>query len=209
MRSRKSADPTFTQTARRAQIIAAAIEVIAEVGWAQTSIRKIADRVGIAMSAVLYHFGNKDALVEAVITDMYRSAVAAVAPAIAEQSRASDRLDAYIRASIAFFDSHRSNLAALSELSSAYRASDGRSLDVVGREVEAELDIAALDPRTILSDGQQTGEFGSFPIESVALAIRGAVNASVEQLLHNVDFDATIYAQDITTFFRAAVRNVS
>lgn len=36
-----------------------AIEVIAEVGFAQASIRKIADRVGIAMSAVLYNSAAK------------------------------------------------------------------------------------------------------------------------------------------------------
>ncbi len=66
---------TFTQSARRAQIVAAAIEVIAEIGWAQTSIRKIADRVGVAMSAVLYHFGTKDNLVDAIVEEMYRSAL--------------------------------------------------------------------------------------------------------------------------------------
>jgi AcrR family transcriptional regulator len=34
--------------------VGCAIEVIAEVGFAQASIRKIADRVGIATSAVHY-----------------------------------------------------------------------------------------------------------------------------------------------------------
>lgn len=51
----------------RIPIVECAIEVIAELGFAQASIRKIADRVGIAMSTVLYHFGNRDNLVDAVV----------------------------------------------------------------------------------------------------------------------------------------------
>jgi AcrR family transcriptional regulator len=67
--------------------VAAAIEVIAEIGWAQTSIRKIADRVGVAMSAVLYHFGTKDNLVDAIIEEMYRTALANVVPAVTRRPR--------------------------------------------------------------------------------------------------------------------------
>ena len=98
MRS-ESEKVTFTQTARRAQIVTAAIEVIAEIGWPQTSIRKIADRVGVAMSAVLYHFGNKDNLVDAIIEEMYRCALSAVAPALQAESTSSGKLAAYIRTS--------------------------------------------------------------------------------------------------------------
>ena len=68
--------------------MAAAIDVIAEVGWSQTSIRKIADRVGVAMSAVLYHFGTKDNLVDAIVEEMYRAALSAVAPALDAESTA-------------------------------------------------------------------------------------------------------------------------
>src|SRR3989337_1056994 len=74
-RSQGAKPATFTQAAGRAQIVAAAIDVIAEIGWSQTSIRKIADRVGVAMSAVLYHFGTKDSLVDAIIEEMYRTAL--------------------------------------------------------------------------------------------------------------------------------------
>ncbi|MGH2551254.1 MAG: TetR/AcrR family transcriptional regulator, partial [Thermomicrobiales bacterium] len=55
MQIREDRPESFTRTARKAQIVACAIDVIAEVGYQQASIRKIADRVGIAMSAVLYH----------------------------------------------------------------------------------------------------------------------------------------------------------
>lgn len=205
MRSDLPKPPTFTQSARRAQIVAAAIDVIAETGWAQTSIRKIADRVGVAMSAVLYHFGSKDNLVEAIIEEMYRSALSAVIPALDAETTATGKLTAYIRANLAYFDTHRSQLAALAQLGAGYQPSDGRRFDELGLTPELHDELIALDPTGILTVGQQDHEFGDFPIASMALALRGAVNAVVEKILRDPDFDARAYGEDLVAIFGRAV----
>lgn len=205
MRSEAKKAATFTQEARRAQIVGAAIEVIAEVGWAQMSIRKIADHVGVAMSAVLYHFGTKDNLVEAIIEEMYRTALSVVVPAIDAQPTAAGKLTAYIRGSIAYFDTHRSHLAALAQLGMGYQPSNGQRFDELGLTPELRKELAALDPVTILTVGQQDNEFGNFPIASMGLALRGAVNAVVEKILREPDFDAHIYAEDLVAIFGRAV----
>ena len=199
---------TFTQSARRAQIVTAAIEVIAEIGWAQTSIRKIADRVGVAMSAVLYHFGTKDNLVDAIIEEMYRSALSAVAPALQAEATAAGKLTAYIRAYIAYFDDHRVQLAALAQLGAGYQPSDGRRFDELGMTDELRNKLTVLDPTAILVAGQRDHEFGEFPVGSMSVALRGAVNAVVEKILREPDFDARAYAEDLVTIFNraAAVR---
>ncbi len=205
MRSETTKPATFTQSARRAQIVAAAIDVIAEIGWSQTSIRKIADRVGVAMSAVLYHFGTKDNLVDAIIEEMYRSALSAVVPALDAESTATGKLTAYIRASIAYFDSHRSQLAALTQLSIGYQPSDGRRFDELGTTPELREELIALDPTSILVVGQEDHEFGDFPIASMALALRGAVNAVVEKILREPEFDAHAYGEDLVAIFGRSV----
>jgi AcrR family transcriptional regulator len=205
VRSETTKPATFTQSARRAQIVAAAIDVIAEIGWSQTSIRKIADRVGVAMSAVLYHFGTKDNLVDAIIEEMYRSALSAVVPALDAESTATGKLTAYIRASIAYFDSHRSQLAALTQLSIGYQPSDGRRFDELGTTPELREELIALDPTSILVVGQEDHEFGDFPIASMALALRGAVNAVVEKILREPEFDAHAYGDDLVAIFGRAV----
>lgn len=205
MRSDVSRPLTFTQSARRAQIVAAAIEVIAELGWAQTSIRKIAERVGVAMSAVLYHFGNKDNLVDAVIEEMYRSALAAVGPAIAAEATAWGKLTAYVIASINYFDTHRIQLAALSQLGTAYRPEDGRRFDELGMTPELAEELAVLDPMTILAAGKRDGEFGDLPVQSTAIALRGAVNAVVDKILRDPGFDADGYGRDILAIFGKAL----
>lgn len=197
--------PTFTQASRRAQIVTAAIEVIAEVGWAQTSIRKIADRVGVAMSAVLYHFGTKDNLVDAVIEEMYHSALAAISPALQGEETSTGKLAAYIRVTIAYFDSHRTQLAALAQLGASYQPTDGRRFDELGMTDELRNELAALDPAAILVAGQHNHEFGEFPVESMSLALRGAVNASVEMILRDPEFVAHAYADDLVDIFGRAV----
>jgi AcrR family transcriptional regulator len=205
MRSVDERRQTFTRSARKAQIVGCAIEVIAEVGWAQTSIRKIADRVGVAMSAVLYHFGTKDNLVDAIIEEMYRTAIATVGPAIDAEVTATGKLNAYIRASVGYFDTHRVHLAALTQLGTSYRPSDGRRFDQLGLSPELSKELVALDPTAILLAGQSDGEFGAFPVGSMALALRGAVNAVVEKILHDPDFDARSYGEDVAELFGRAV----
>ena len=47
---------TFTRRARKAQIIEMTIELVAEKGYAGTTLSGIAERSGITKAAVLYHF---------------------------------------------------------------------------------------------------------------------------------------------------------
>lgn len=48
------------------RILAAAEELFAEAGIAATSLRQITGRAGVNLAAVNYHFGSRDALIEAV-----------------------------------------------------------------------------------------------------------------------------------------------
>jgi len=169
-----------------------AIETIAATGFAQASIRKIADRVGIAMSAVLYHFGSRDKLVTAVVEHMYRTALAVVVPAMDAESTATAKLNAYIRASIEYFDTHRAYLVALTQLP---------PLGELKLDDEITTQLAALDPTSVLRSGQESGEFDDFPVDSVALALRGAVNAAVERILADPEFDTLRYSEDLADAF--------
>src|SRR5882757_138730 len=207
MGSKDERPESFTRTARKAQIVSCAIEVIAEVGFAQASIRKIADRVGIAMSAVLYHFGNKDNLVDAIVEEMYRSMIAVVVKALDAEATAGDRLNGYIRSTIEYFGTHRVALKALASLGTSYQPSDGRRFDELGLSPEIAEQLAVLDPTAILQAGQRDGEFGDFPVESMGIALRGAINAVVEKILREPDFDARGYGEDLVEIFGRAVRS--
>lgn len=56
--------------ATRDQIIAVTLETIQKEGLASLTIRQIAERAGVNVAAVNYHFGSKDALVNEVLAEL-------------------------------------------------------------------------------------------------------------------------------------------
>src|SRR5579875_2399496 len=51
----------------RARIMAVALQLIAERGFAATSTREIAERLGLTKAALYYHFRTKDELLAAIV----------------------------------------------------------------------------------------------------------------------------------------------
>ncbi|WP_396835452.1 TetR/AcrR family transcriptional regulator [Mycobacterium sp. ITM-2016-00316] len=153
------------------------------------------------MSAVLYHFGTKDNLVDAIVEHMYRTMIARVAPAIDAERTATGKLHAYIRSSIGYFGTHRTALKALASLGTTYVPSDGRRFEELGLSPDIAEQLAVLDPHPILAGGQRDGEFGDFPLQSTAIALRGAVNGVVETVLREPGYNAGRYAEDLIDIF--------
>ena len=54
---------------RRAEIVRAALEVIAERGYRAASLAAVAERVGLTQQGLLHYFPTKDALLVAVLTE--------------------------------------------------------------------------------------------------------------------------------------------
>lgn len=57
---------------RRAEIVRAALEVIAERGYRGASLAAVAERVGLTQQGLLHHFPTKDALLVAVLEERDR-----------------------------------------------------------------------------------------------------------------------------------------
>lgn len=60
-------EPATKGGRRREQILTAAVELFGEVGYRGTSLRDIAQRVGITHPGLLYHFHSKQELLSAVL----------------------------------------------------------------------------------------------------------------------------------------------
>jgi len=202
----RSRNLTFTESARRKQIVEAAIEVIAELGYNQASVRKIADRVGIAMSVVMYHFGNKDELVAAIVAELYRSVIATMLPLVLAEETAAAQLAAHIRAHTAYMASHRSHQVALMEIAANYRSRDGKQLADLdnGLEPDELAQLAEVQLETILAKGVAAKEFRSTSTDALATAIRSAIGGAVPLLAANPQFDARAYGEELVTIFRLA-----
>jgi AcrR family transcriptional regulator len=211
MRSRS--DPTFVELARRRQILDGAIDLIAEQGFVNASIARIAKRVGVAKSAVLYYFAAKDDLVAAIVEQVFGDAARTMIPAVLAEDSPTGKLKVYIRSNCAFLDSHRTQSVALFEIMTSYRTTGGLRLDqAVVRGVEAQPpppEMALLDPQHFVEEGVRTGEFPPVNALFVKNAIRAALDGAVSELARDPSYDVVAYGEQLVTLFGRALSTPS
>jgi len=63
--------PVGDRDAKRAELLKAAISVVAQEGFAGASLRKVAQRAGCTTGAVTYYFENKEAMVSAIAESLF------------------------------------------------------------------------------------------------------------------------------------------
>src|SRR5580693_204500 len=63
------------QLATRQHLLEAAGQVFADVGYRAATVREICERAGANISAVNYHFGDKEQLYRAVLQETYQTAI--------------------------------------------------------------------------------------------------------------------------------------
>ena len=92
----------------RRLILDTAARLLRSRGYHQTTLREIAEAVGIRKASLYYHFGSKEEIVEAVANDGVRFVHDAVAAALADTAAASPRarLEAAIRAHLTALHGH-------------------------------------------------------------------------------------------------------
>lgn len=67
--------PYKTGVRRREQLIAGAVDVFAQHGYAGGSVRAIADQAGVSHATLIQHFGSKEGLLTAVLEEWDRRTV--------------------------------------------------------------------------------------------------------------------------------------
>ena len=208
MRSDASSS-TFTERARRDQIVAAATEVIAEAGYGRASVAKIAEHIGVSKSVVLYHFKSKNDIIEAVVLAVFAAAAAYMVPAMTGAASSRDRLCAYIRSNIAFIEQNRVAATAMVEIMTGYRSPDGLRLDQAAAAALPPTDagLAALDPGSIFVDGLSDGQFRPLSPLFMKNALRAALDGAVWELARDPDYDVIGYGEELVTIFDLAIRS--
>ncbi len=193
---------TFTETARRAQIVAAAIDTIAELGYGQASVARIAERAGTSKGLILYHFSGKDELLRELVRELVASGGAYMRPRVEAEPTGAGMLRAYIESNLAFMAESRNHVVAIVEIALNARGADGgRPFDsAVGEEA-----VAALE--RLLTHFQGTGEFrAGFDPLVMAMAIRAAIDGVAARLARKPDIDVGHYARELADLFDRAIR---
>jgi AcrR family transcriptional regulator len=96
------------EPASRRRILDHAARLLRNGGYHRTTLREIAEAVGIRKASLYYHFGSKEEIVEAVVNDGVRFVHEGVVAALAgtEGAPPHERLEAAIRGHLAALHSH-------------------------------------------------------------------------------------------------------
>jgi AcrR family transcriptional regulator len=194
---------TFIETARRAQIVAAAIDTIAEVGYARASLARIATRLGISRGLISYHFAGKDELIAQVVSEVLEQGKAYMRPRILAESTGPGTLRAYIESNLAFMNEYRNHLIAIVEIGRNGTTADGQRRFYGDANVDEAVRILG----QLLARFQAAGELRrDFDPKVMAIAIRAAIDAVPPRLIFDPALDINNYAHEIATTFDRATR---
>lgn len=193
---------TFTEMARRAQIVGCAADVIAQAGYAQATMAEIARQAGVAKSVISYHFTDKNELMQELIRTAVATFTRFIEPRLAAQTTAFGKISAYLAGSADYMTAHRSLHLAVLEI--AFNALGPDGLPLV-----ASMPLETHKPTLehILRDGQQAGELRDFDVHVMAGLVRSAVtHTMVLAQRFSPGLDMQAYASELATTFDLATR---
>ncbi len=190
---------TFIREKRRAQLIDATIAVIAEDGVTRATFVAIAARAGVSRGVINYHFADRPALLDAVVTHVYALGREMVEAPVEASTTAAGAISAMIVGSVEFYAAH---IREMSALSSIFRSGDA---DASTRDARAEHTTELAKLTAILRRGQQTGEFRAFDTGVMATAVRATLDAAIGQIA--TGSDPALLSREIDELFRAATRS--
>lgn len=207
--------------ARRAQIIDATIETVAELGFAQATFARIAVRGGLSSTRLIsYHFQGKADLMKAVVDDIYRSineflldrvdvdpasrpiVRPAGRPDLPPPESASAELRAYITGVVAYIGAHRSRMRAIRSISAAVYDEPGSP--AVGQADPISPVMSHL--QDMLRRGQADGTFRTFDPIVLAAMVQQSLEGLPLLLQNRPDLDLEQYAAELATAVDLATR---
>jgi TetR/AcrR family transcriptional regulator, fatty acid metabolism regulator protein len=192
---------TFTEIARRAQIVQATISTIAEAGYQHASYAQIARRAGLSSTGLIsYHFASKSELIGEVVAEVVAAGQGFMLPRIKAASPGSDRLRAYITSNLEFMAAHPAHMQAVAGILSALRRDPGGQ-PAPYAPLHAQ-GLAQLEE--FLREGQRNGQFRRFSPAVMALAIRAAIDEVAYRLAGDSDLDLAAYGRELAALFEHA-----
>lgn len=196
---------TFTSAARRAQFVAAAIDTIAEVGYARASLGRIAGRVGVSKGVISYHFAGKEELVQEVLAHIAATGGAFVYARALTLPTAAERLRAWIESILEYTATHRAETVAFHEIITGSQGDAAVSAAVATLVTDVTPAVQAL-----FADGQASGEFREdFDPQAAMTALMAVLDAVPPRMARDPGFDVARYGREVAGLFDAATRRAA
>ena len=181
--------------------MAAAIDTIAERGYGQASLARIAEAAGTSKGVIIYHFGGKDELIRELAAELVARGAAYMRPRIEAEQTGMGMLRAYIESNLAFMAENRNHVVATVEIALNARAADGSRLFSWAFQ-----DRSVASARELLVHFQRTGEFrAGFDPLVMARAIRAGIDNVASLLVADPGLDIAHHARELADLFVRAV----
>jgi AcrR family transcriptional regulator len=191
---------TLTPTQRR--ILESTVQTIADVGYAQTTIGEISQRLGISKGVVQYHFPSKESLIQESIAYIYTVARDYMSAQIWQTTNEWSQIRSFIKLSGQFYQKYPIHIQALHVIRADFQPQKHISLAATLHEREL------TDLANVFIAGQQKGVFRHFDPDIAATTLRLALNGIAGKLKDQQPYDVTKYTGElIELFYRAFYNN--
>ncbi|RZU62767.1 TetR/AcrR family transcriptional regulator [Zhihengliuella halotolerans] len=191
---------SFIEQARRLQIADAAAEAVAELGYAKTSLARIAEKAGISKGVITYHFGSKDEILRLVATQFFDRCWQYMEPRILAEETAIGQVKVWVGSQLEYFSTHRVEFLAMAEIMTNHRGGDGTL--AYAEEIAEEIDGVA----EILRRGQLAGELRQFDPRSVANIILRSADGVLSSWATSPSLDLMSQSSVLLDFIEHAIR---
>lgn len=181
---------SLIERTRRSQLIQVTINLVAEHGYAATSLARIARAAEITKGAVLYHFASKDAVVAAAHAHVLGTLVADVGAAV-DAAPADQAPAAYVRRMVGHLTERPDHTRVIIEVA----INDGRPESEARWRPLAALLQNARDARGL---GPGTD------LRTLAIIANGAIDGIISERLRDTGFDTAAAAEALITMLEAA-----
>jgi AcrR family transcriptional regulator len=191
---------SFIEQARRKQIIAAAISVLAREGYARASLSRIAAQAGISKSVISYHFAGKDEMFAAVFEHVVEAAGAYMTPFLEQAGDPAGQIAAYIRHQLGYMEGHRDELLAIGALATNHTTGD--LADTIANSTAEERNVLVF----LIEAGQAAGQLRPLDAGVMAAVIAKSVESALEEWAWRPETDLAAYADELVELFARGMR---
>src|SRR5437763_3487843 len=98
---------------RRSEIVAIAAELFAARGYADTTVREIAEEAGILSGSLYHHFDSKESIVDEILSVFFEDLMTSYRTAIDEAANPREAIDGLVRVAFASLEPHRAAITVL------------------------------------------------------------------------------------------------
>ncbi|MCX6552300.1 MAG: TetR/AcrR family transcriptional regulator [Acidobacteria bacterium] len=162
----------------RTRLLNAAVHVFDRKGYASAAVREIAELAGVTKPALYYHFGSKEGVLMAILTQARLQFTQALEQAVVRTGSARDRITALCEDVYGLFEQN------------VPVARVAHAVLFGPPEMAPPFDLTAFELlfrqaiERIAADGQATGEFRPGSTTDIALAVMGIIEGCNERQLH-------------------------